>query len=248
MTIYQYIYDDFNDNSIDSARWTSVTGGSGLQSETGGRFLTPCAAASAPTIMFSSRNWYDLRKGRLAVRLSRSGTTNTDVYTYFGIRNSNNNNFTLFGRSSDATLQIASNPLGTGTATQTETTIGVGPSWTANSWLGWIYTESTKTYSLGKSTDGVTWTEIYKYVVTTSGAFDPKRAGFVIGCTSYGTVTNFTPSWDDPSYFATGAELYAHARFGGATVTNASPKVRVGGVWKRPIGQVRVGGAWVRAK
>jgi hypothetical protein len=244
---YQYLYDDFTDNSIDASRWSQPTPNSGLHVESGGRLLTPCAASSAPTVMRSYRNWYDLRKGRLAVRFSRSGTTNSDVYTFFGLRDNANNTFTLFARSNDHTLQIAGNTAGTGTATQIDNTIGLGPSWTANTWLGWTYTESTKTYSLSKSTNLTTWTEIYKYVVTTSGAFKFRQAGWFLGCTSYGAVTNFTPSWDEPSYIAYDADLQVRVRYGGSWV-NASPKVRVGGAWKRPIGKVLTGPDFVRAK
>lgn len=248
MTIHQYVYDDFNDNSIDTARWSRQFPGSDLQSETGGRFLTPVAASAAPTIMRSGRNWYDLRRGRLGVRFSKSGTTDGNVYTYFGIRDINNNYFTLFGRSSDHSLQIATNTLGAGTGTQLETTVGMGPSWVANSWLGWTYNESTKTYSLSKSTNATTWTDIFRYVVTTPGAFNPKLSGFILGAISYGTVTNFTPSWDDASYFTDHTQLYNRVRYNGAWV-NASPKIWLNGAWRRPIVKVLANGsAYVRPK
>lgn len=246
MATYQFIYDDFNDNSIDSTRWSNVTGSSGLQTETSGKLNTPCAASTAATRIVTTRNWYDLRKGRLAIRYTRSGTTNGNVYAYWGLRDINNNWFTLFSRSSDANMQMADNTAGTGTATQVESTIGMGPSWTNNHWVGWNYTEATKTYSLGKSSDGVTWTEIYKYVVTTAGAFNPTQVGFMLGCSGFfGNVTNFTPQWDDASYFATDTALKTRVRFGGSWVY-ASPKVRVDGAWKRPIGKIRSGTLWVR--
>jgi hypothetical protein len=242
MTQYQFIIDNFNDNSIDTSIWSPASG-SVNQTETSGKLNTPCAASAAPTSMRTQRNWYDLRKGRLAIRLTRSGTTDSNVYTYFGIRDVSNNNYFLFARSNDATLQNAANDLGTGTATNVDTTIGLGPSWTANSFIGWTYTEGTKTYSLGKSTDGVTWTEIHKYVVTTSGAFDFKRAGLMVGCTSYGTVTNFTPQWDDYSYFIQNTALTVKTRSGGAWVAS-SVKVRSGGAWKRAVQKVRTSGGW----
>lgn len=246
MAVYQYVYDNFADNSFDTTnRWEVAPGSSGLQVETGGRLNTVCAASSAPTLVRTTKWWHDLRKGRLAVRFSRSGTTNSDVYTYWGIRDPQNRYLSLFGRSSDANIQVALNDTGTGTSTFVDTTVGMGPSWTANSWLGWTYTDGTKVYSLSKSTDGVNWTEIYKYTVTSSGLFDPKRAGLILGCTSYGTVTNFTPSWDDVSYFATDTALRVRVRYGGAWVY-ASPKVRVDGVWKRPITRYFGNSTWRR--
>lgn len=246
MAVYQFVYDNFNDNSIDLTKWQAAPGSSGTQTETSGRLNTPAAASSAPTIMRMNRNWYDLRKGRLAVRMTRSGTTNPDVYTYWGIRDQNNRHLTLFFRSNDANIQVALNDTGTGTSTFVDTTVGMGPSWAANTWAGWTYNATTKVYSLGKSTDGVNWTEIYKYTVTTSADFDPKMAGLVLGCTSYGTVTNFTPQWDDATYFATDTDLKVRVRYGGSWVL-ASPKVRIDGVWKRPISRFRYNGTWRRS-
>lgn len=245
VTNYQFVYDDFNDNSFDTSRWSIQAGSSNLQTETGGKLNTICAASASPTVVRSSRNFYDLRKGYLAVRFSRSGTTDANVYTYFGLRDSAGHTFTLYGRSSDANIQTAVNDAGTGTSTFVDTTVGLGPSWTANTYLGWSYTDATKVYSLRKSTDGQTWTEIYKYTVTTAGTFDFTKAGLVLGCISFGTVTSFTSIWDDASYWATDSALKVRVRYGGAWVY-ASPKVRVSGAWKRAVQNVRFGGEWIR--
>lgn len=246
--VVSFVYDNFDDNSIDPTRWSPAVGSSGLQSESGGRLLTPSAASATPTVMRSIRNYYDIRKGRLVVRLTKTGTANADTYTYFGIRDNNGNVLTLFGQSTTASIYVAANGAGDGTETQLETTVGVGPSWTANSYLSWTYDETNKYYVLAKSTNGTTWNNIFRYAVTgTPGPLNYKRVGWFLGCTCYGTVTNFTPSWDDATYIANEPDLYARVRYNGAMV-NATPKVRVDGSWKRAIGHQRVGGIWVRGK
>ena len=245
MTQIAFVYDDFNDNSFDATRWSAASGSSGLQSETGGRLLTPCAASTAPTHVYGSRNFYDLRKGRLAVRLSKSGTTDSSVYTMFGVRDPLGRKYGLFGRSSDASFQNAFNDFGTGTATNTDTTVGVGPSWAANSYLGWSFNESTKVLQLSKSTDGVSWTEIHKFTATTLGTLDCTGVNLFLACTSYGTVTNFTPSWDDVTYFVDHTALRVKTRASGGLVS-ASPKVMIGGSWKRAVPRVRSGSDWVQ--
>lgn len=244
MTIVQVVFDNFNDNSINTALWSPGTG-STLQAETSATLKTPCASSSAPTTMTGKNNYYDLRKGRLGVQMSRSGTTDPNVYTYFGIKDYVGAGFLQFWRSNDYTAQTAVNDAGPGTATQVDATIGLGPTLPANTWLGWRFDETAKTYFLDKSSDGVTWTNIYKYVCTTLGVFNYRRAQLHLGCTSYGTVTNFTPTWDNVTYFVDHTLLRIKTKSGGTGAnTAASTKVRVGGVWKRAIPRVRVGGAW----
>lgn len=248
MTQLQFIFDDFADNSFDTAnRWTVQTPSAGTYSETGGRLLTPAASSSAPNIVWTRQNWYNIDKGRLAVQMSRSGTTNADTYTYFGVRDWDGKTFTVYARSSDANVQVAANTAGSGTATQTEATIGLGPSLPADTWLGWKFTESTKTFSLAKSSNMTSWTEVWKYVISGTPTFNARQVGLVVGSISFGTVPTFTPSWNDVSYLIDHTELYNKVRVGGAWV-NATPKVRVGGAWKRAIPRVRMSSDWYRAE
>lgn len=242
MTLISLVYDNFNDNSIDSTLWTPGVG-STKQTETGGKLNTPAAASSAPTTMTMKRNYYDIRYGRLAVRFTRSGTTDSNVYTFFGLKDYLGYSHLDFWRSNDASVQNGTNDFGTGTATQMETTVGLGPSWVANSYLAWRYSDLSKTYFLDKSTDGVNWTNIYKYVCTTLGAFNPHRVYLHLGCTSYGTVTNFTPQWDDVTYFVDHTNLRMATKSSSGNVST-SPKVRVGGAWKRALPRVSMGGYW----
>lgn len=244
MAVIQFVFDNFNDNSINTALWTPGVG-STAQSETSGKLNTPAASSSAPTTMTGKNNYYDLTKGRLAVRLTRSGTVDTNVYTFFGIKDDTGNGYLNFHRSSDATISNGINSLGTGTATNVDTTVGMGPSMVANTWFGWTYTVATSTYSLDKSTDGTTWTQVHKFVTTAAGSFNYKKVQLHLGCTSYGTVTNFTPQWDDVTYFATDTLLRGKVRYNGAWLA-VYPRVRYASAWYRPITKTRIAGGWGR--
>lgn len=252
MTIRQFIFDDFNDNSFNTNKWSVQTPASNTHSESGGRLLTPAALSAAPTVVRSYGNWYNIADGHLAVQISKSGTMNADTYTYFGVRDWDNTYFTVFARSNDANVQIASNGGGAGVQTSVETTIGMGPSLPANTWVGWRYTVATRTMSLQKSSTGTSgWTEIWKWVFNATPTFNWKQCGIILGATCYGTLPTFQPSWDNVSYFVDHTMLYNRVRVGGAWV-NATPKVRVGGAWKHAIPRVyqTVGGIgdWYRAK
>lgn len=173
------------------------------------------------------------------VQMSRSGTTDANVYAYYGVRDWDGQTFTVFARSSDGNIQLAVNSGGAGTATQVEATIGMGPSLPANTWLSWIYTPGTRTMSLAKSTSATgTWTEIWKFVYTATPAFKYQQCGIILGSVTYGAVTNWTPSWDNVSYVVDHTDLRNRVRYNGAWVY-ATPKVRVGGVWKYAIPRIR---------
>lgn len=251
MAVYQFIYDDFNDNVFDTpARWTYYVGAPSI-SETGGRLLTPAAANTAPNVVYSRPSTYgDISRGRMAYQLNKSGTINSDTYLYFGLVDGSFKQLSVFGRSNDTSIQAAGNDTGTGTATQLETTIGLGTTLPANIWLGWDYNTSTKTYTLSKSTDAVTWTGIWKYVVSVSGSFDWKRTRFMMGTSCYGVIPTFLASWDNPSYFATDTQLKIKYRTSSNTWADASVKYRSSaGTWKRAVprfAQGTGGSAWAR--
>lgn len=217
--------------------------GSTLQSETGGRLLIPNALSSAPTHVWGLRNFYDLRKGRLAIRFTRTGTADTNAYTMFGLRDNIGYRYGLFARSTAAGFSNAYNDLGAGTATDNDTTVGLGPSWVANSYIGWAFNESTKTYTLSKSTDGTTWTVIHTYVCTSLGSFNFRRAQLFMANTSYGTPTTFTGSWDDATYFVDHTNLRIRTRAASGLVAS-SPKIRTASGWSRVVPKVQVGGYW----
>lgn len=92
---------------------------------------------------------------------------------------------------------------------------------------------------LSKSTSATgTWTEIWKFTFTATPTFKYQQTGIVLGATSYGTVTNWTPSWDNVTYIVDHTDLRNRVRFNGALVA-ATPKVRVDGAWKYAIPRVR---------
>lgn len=251
MAVYQFVFDDFNDNSFDTVfKWTYAVNAPSI-TESGGKLNTPSALyTNGPNVVFSNMvQNYDISKGRLAYQVTKSGTTDSNTYLYFGMIDVNFNYLSLFGRSTAADIQVAGNSTGTGTATQVETTIGLGPSLPAGIWLGWDYNVATKTYSLSKSTDGVTWTQIWKFVVTAAGAFNYKQCRFMMGTTCYAAApTNFSAAWDNPSYFATDTYLKVKYRTTSSTWADASVKYRsTTSTWKRPITRFKVsGGYWGR--
>lgn len=241
-----YVIDDFNDGVLDSYK-INTFGEAGIV-ESGGKLRTPAGGGGGVTRPCYSNPLYDLTKGRLCVQLAKTGTTHVDVYTYFGIWDTASKVYSFFGRTTNADMPGGVDQLGaSSTATNNDTTVGLGPSWTANTYLGVSYVESTRTLTFAKSSSPTgTWTTIRTVVVTTP-AFAFRRAGLIMGMSNFASgSSSMECQWDNLTYVATDTALRVRVRFGGAWVY-ASPKVMVGGVWKRPITRMRNSANWNRS-
>lgn len=241
MSYASFLFDDFNDNSIDSSKWTLV--GTRAATEVLGKFHT-IAGNSGDDCKGYGTPKYDIRKGILAAKMSKTGTS-ADAYTVIGLSDPSGDNIRVFGRNTSTAFSVSSSGFGSLTNTQTDTSVFLGPSWVNGTWLGW--TVESNTMYLLKSSDGANWTEIFHSVATAPINFDFSNAGLIIGSVNFGsTSTSVANDWDDATYFADKFYLASSMRVGGAWV-NGVPKVRVGGAWVNARTKVRVGGSWVDA-
>lgn len=239
----QFLIDDFADGVIDTTKWDSFGVSSGI-AETGGRLTTSAFSSGVLTAIYGTR-LYDIRKGILAIRLTKvSGSPNGALHTYFGIWNGGTDVYTIYGNTNTAAMTVALSNLGTGVATNPDTTVGLGPTLPANTWLGW--SQATNVLTLSKSSDGVSWTAIHRQTVSAPSSFNYGRVGIVCGMWNNHTGgTNLVDGWDDLSYFSTTSAMRIRTRYSGAWVYS-TPKVRQAGAWVRVVPKVRSGGVWVQ--
>lgn len=243
--VVPFLFDDFNDNSIDSSKW-STFGDAGIV-ETSGTLRTPPPANSL-RVAYSTQKW-DLRKGVLAVQLTNSGTASANIFKYLGVWDPSSNVYSAYGSATGGSMQNGvTTGMGAGTATQLDAN-GMGPSQANGTWFGYWYVEADKRLSILKSTNnGASWTGVWQYVASGTPALDYRRCGLALGCSNTsGTGVTYVPLWDNVTYFATDALLNTTVRYAGAWV-QARPKVRVDGVWKPAILKVRTSGQWNRPK
>lgn len=238
-----FLFDDFNDNSIDSTKWT-LFGDAGV-TESGGVLRTP-PPASALRVAYAERKW-DLRKGVLAVQLTRSGSATANIFNYFGVWDAAQNVYSAYASAIGGTMQNGvTSGMGAGTTTQLDAN-GMGPSQANGTWFGYWYVEAQNRLSILKSVDnGQTWSGVWQYVANAAPPLDYRRVGLALGCSNTsGTGVTYVPLWDNVTYFATEALLNTTVRYANSWVF-ARPKVRVGGVWKPAILKVRTNGQWNR--
>lgn len=242
MAYKQTIYDDFNDNSFSTTKWTVTAGGSYI-TESSQRLNV---ASNAQYSYFYSQNLWDIRDGIVAMKLSRSGTTGTDggwpvdelnIMTEDSTGNGVGAYFTPHaGDYSSSSWGDAS----VGGEELFEANV-FGPSWTNGTWFGiggvrWNGA-NTNWAHLYKSTDGITWTRLARFDIY---SIDTSNVRLVISLGRWATGgSTFAIQLDDVSYF----EYRSKVRVGGAWV-NAKPKVRVGGAWVNARPVARSGGAW----
>lgn len=241
----QFVIDNFNDNSLDTTLWTAT--GSTV-SETGTKLVCSPVAASARPIVTGLRK-QNLKKGILGVRLSKTGTTNTDVYTYVGLVDDAGHTFILYGKTNAATFVVDSTgaAMNINTTTTVDTTVGFGPSWTANDYIGFSYSEIDGVMRALKSNDnGVTWTELLRWTFNAGGTFNWNKVSMFFGGANLSAGTSsMVFSYDDASYFAHTQYLRNKVRVGTNQYMYALPRVRVGGAWQIAKARCRVGGVWV---
>lgn len=237
-----FLTDDFNDNSFDTSLWDSASS-PGVSETSGKLHLTAFTSGTNSTV--KGKRYFNLKKGVVAAKMTKSGTTHSQVYIGVGVIDAAGNNMLLLGQSSSATFTRSSTGITTGATTIVDTTVGLGPTWTGGTWLGSTYNTSDNTYRLLKSTDGVTWTQILRIIVT-GGAMNWADAAVyfqVQNLTSPASNSNVIVDYDDYTFFGTNSLFYSKVRVGGAWVT-ALPKMRVGGAWVPARSKVRLSGVW----
>lgn len=238
-----YLQDNFDDNVINTDKIRTF--GDANITETGGRLVVPAAGTGGVITTAYSQARYDLTKGRLCAQLTKTGTAGSDIYVYFGIVDPTNKMYTQYGDPNSAQLLAGTDTLGASTSnTNNDTTVGVGPSWVADTYLGYSYTEGTRTLVIEKSTNLTTWTPIRTIVVTTP-AFLFRRAGLVMGAATFNaSTTTFKTSWNNLTYVANDNTQKVRVYFNGAWVY-ASVKTRTASnTWVKPISRVRKSSAW----
>jgi hypothetical protein len=243
----QFVIDNFADNSFDSTLWDNGGSSTGI-SETGGKLVfSPVAASAKPFVTGIRKN--NMKRGIVAVRLSKTGTTNTDVYTYVGIKDDAGHTYILYGKTNAATFVFDSTgaAMNVNVTTTVDTTVGFGPSWTANDYIGFSYSEIDSVMRILKSNDnGVTWSELVRVTFTAGGTFNWNKVSMFFGGANLSAGTSsMVFSYDDASYFAHTQYLRNKVRVGSNQYMYALPRVRVGGAWQLARARNRVSSAWV---
>lgn len=236
----QTLIDDFDDGSLDLAKWT-VTQGPG-SSESGGTLNLSCVA-DYPRVEGDLQ--FDLSKGILAAKLSVVGTRVDGTEFYIGAEDSSGNAIAALGAPNGS--YITFNPSGAvtfNTEVIVDTTVGVGWDWVDGTWWGIGNLGADNILYMYNSTDGVTWNEMAH--CTVGGTFGKTSVGMMVQAGIWnGSTTDLTAKFDDASYFAFEAEVFVtrKVRWGGAWIP-AVPKARIGGEWVAASPKPRIGGAW----
>jgi hypothetical protein len=245
MATISFLIDNFDDNSLDTNLWD--TAGSPGVSETGGRLtLTDLTGGGLQASGVYPKRFFNLHKGILALKMSKTGTTHSQVFVSIGVKDASGNYFEMHGQSSTATISRTSSGVTAGTATVVDTTVGLGPTWTADTWIGFYYNDSDNTIRLAKSTDGVIWTQIVRTIITASSLVWGDCGIFleVENNTSPASNSNLVVSYNDYTYFALNDAFFKNrVRVGGAWILG-QPKVRVSGAWVPVRSKVRDAGVW----
>lgn len=194
MPYLETIFDNFNDNSVDAAKWTTVISGFTETSQK----LRFVAGSTYPTIAGSQI--FDLGKGILAMRMTATGTGGAETEFEFGVRDSADNRVKLFGTPSNATINVTVGGSATASSIVITDTLGVGGGWVANNWVGVGNIGADNIIRFYKSTDGYTWTELAR--ATVGGTFNKTAAGYFISIGRWGGSNAWTYNFDDASYFA----------------------------------------------
>jgi len=236
----QTLIDNFNDGSLDLAKWT-VTQGPG-SSESGGTLNLSCVA-DYPRV--EGDGFFDLSKGILAAKLSVTGTRAPNTEFYIGAHDASGNYISALGGPNGTYLTFQGGGATTfNTVVITDTTVGVGPSWVTGTWWGIGNLGSDNIIRMYKSTDGQAWTEMGR--CTVGGTLNKTAVGLVFMAGVWdGSTPSLMANFDDASYWANESTTFVtrKVRVGGAWVP-AVPKVRVGGAWVTADPKPRIGGVW----
>ena len=240
MPYVQTLVDNFDDASLDPAKWT-VTQGPG-SSESGGTLNLACVA-NYPRV--EGDQYFDLTNGILAAKLSVTGTRAENTEFYIGAQNAGGNHISALGGPNGTYITFQSGGATTfNTEVITDTTVGIGPSWAAGTWWGIGNIGSDNIVHMYNSTDGQVWNEMAH--CTLGGTFTKTAAGlaFMAGVWD-GSTPDLVANFDDASYFALETEAFVtrRVRWNGQWVP-AVPKARIGGEWVPAAPKPRIAGAW----
>lgn len=240
MPYVQTLIDNFNDASLDLAKWT-VTQGPG-SSESGGTLNLACVA-DYPQVV--GDQFFDLSQGILAAKLSVSGTRAPNTEFYIGARDVSNNYISALGGPNGTYLAFQ----GGGAATSNtpvilDTTVGIGWDWVPGTWWGIGNMGPDNIVYMYKSTDGSSWTEMGH--CTVGGTFNKNAVSllFMAGVWD-GSTPTLVANFDDASYWVAEVASFVtrKVRWNGLWVP-ATPKIRVGGAWVPAAPKPRISGAW----
>lgn len=194
----QTLIDNFNDNSLDTAKWQLPYTTTVPLAESGGKMTIPATSQYAKLY---GKIRHNLSTGILAVKYSKTNTPTAETEVYVGAVDALNNEVT--GISTPSGTYVAFNASGAATVSgsaQTETAIGMGPSLPADIWIGVGLIGSDNVAHLFKSTDGQSWFEIAS--ATVGGTFTKSSAGLMLQSGVWSGTTTFVANFDDASYFA----------------------------------------------
>lgn len=240
MAYIQTLIDNFNDGSLDLAKWT-VTQGPG-SSESGGTLNMACVA-DYPRV--EGDQFFDLSTGIFAAKLSVTGTRTEGCEFYIGAHDATGNTMAALGAPNGSYITFS--PDGAATFSNeviTDTTVGVGWDWVNGKWWGIGNMGPDNVLRMYNSTDGQTWVEMAR--CTVGGTFNKSAVGLVFQSGVWnGTTPDLVANFDDASFWAPESQTFVtrKVRWNGSWVA-ATPKVRIGGTWVVASPKPRVGGTW----
>lgn len=240
MVYVQTLIDNFDDASLDPAKWT-VTQQPGA-SESGGTLNLSCVN-DYPRV--EGAQLFNLSNGIFAAKLSVTGTRAEATEFYIGAHDEAGNHISALGAPNGTYITFS--PGGATTFSNevlVDTTVGIGWDWVPGTWWGVGNLGSDNILYMYNSTDGLVWNEMAH--CTVGGTFNKTAVGmvFMAGIWSEAAST-LVANFDDASYFAFESTTFVtrKVRWGGQWVPGV-PKARVGGQWVPAAPFPRIGGAW----
>lgn len=240
MPYVQTLIDNFDDATLDPAKWT-ITQGPGA-TESGGTLNLACIA-DYPRV--EGVQLFDLTSGILAAKLSASGTRTENTEFYLGAHDVGGNHISALGGANGTYLTFQA---GGSTTFNTEViideTVGVGWDWPPGNWWGIGNLGSDNIVHMYNSADGQTWNEMAR--CTVGGALTKTAVGLVFMSGVWdGSSPDLVANYDDASYWALETETFVTRKvmWNGGWIP-AVPKARIGGVWVPASPKPRIGGAW----
>lgn len=230
MSYTQTLIDDFNDGTLDPAKWEITQGPGAVES---GGTLNLSAVADYPRV--EGKTYFDLSSGIYAAKLSASGVRSANTEFYIGAHDASGNAISGMGVPNGTFLSFQGTGLTTyNTEVKTDTTVGVGPSWVNGTWWGIGNMGPDNVLRMYKSSDGQDWVEMAR--CTVGGTFNKSATALVFMAGVWDASTpDLVANFDEASFWATDIETFAVR------------KIRWGGNWIWATPRVRMADAWVAA-
>lgn len=228
MAYKRILVDSFNGATLDISRWTVVQS-TGVAQASG--TLNLSCVMDYPRV--DSKNFFDLSTGIFGAKLTATGTRTVGSEFFIGAHDGAGNHIAAIGAPNGASVTFQPGGLTTfNNEIKTDTTVGVGPSWSNGSWWGIGNMTSDNVIRMYNSRDGQNWNEMSR--CTVGGTFNRAHAGIFFKAGIFnGSTTDLVAKFDDASFWT-------------RTVSPShTAKVRVNGSWAYAEPMTRVGGAWV---